>query len=159
MKILLIFSLFYFAILQCVYSQTLSFGEMKSLLTKDISQTEDFLIRKNLKFYNQNESDGCITYDFAYNQNIINENAKAFVFIKVCSSDKIIFQELANEKNIPIIKIDAINEGFKYIKTDNYENKIVHIFSDRLYYLLIMSRRAKEGFTTYEIAIGLLPAD
>ncbi len=156
MRIVIILLMTVFFNLSKSYGQILTFTEMKSLLTKDISQSEDFLIEKKYKFYNQEKRNGCSSYDFANNQNTYNEKASAFVTIQICTSGKTIYQSISNEKVIPKIKLDAVNQGLKYIKTDNFENKIVHYYKNKSYDLMIMSIKSDEGFTIYEIALEKL---
>lgn len=136
-----------------VKSQDISYYEMKKLLEKNISDSEDFLILKKYKFYNQEKKNNCDDYDFAFNKKTNNDNADGFMTISICDESKSVTQSTASQDLIPKIKLDAKKDGLIFIKTDNFEGMMINIYSNNKYKLMVLSKKNSSGFSSYEISL------
>ena len=137
-----------------ISAQDISFSDMKLLLNSNISESEDFLISKGYKFFNYEKRYDCQNYDFAYDKNLHSDKAYGFVTINICpSNETTIIQSTSNERLIPKIKSEAVNSGLKYLKSEPIEGKMIHYYGNNIYFLMVLSQKSDEGFTTYEIGL------
>ena len=140
------------------YSQKLSFGEMKNLLDKNLSDIEDELSKRSFLYINRDKEDNCDRYEFAFGKSEISNQAKSFVNIFFCSSsEKTITLVCKSSEHFPKIKEDSKKYGLKFIETDESNSDIlVHKFANTNYRMEIISAKRENGNTSYIVSLTKL---
>lgn len=142
------------------YSQVLSFYELKGLFTKNISDVQDFLLKKDFELFESKEDNGCSTYEFAYQISRNKNKSLAFIYHTECELHRNILQTYGspNKKDFLKLKSDAKANGLKYIESGITDGgAAMDIFKNNQFVLKTYTSRGDDGLFLYFAKLEEIP--
>ncbi len=134
------------------YTQSLSFFDLKYLLTHNVDDADTYITKKGYKFDSVEKFEFCDEMGWSYNRNTQNNKAISFVYKHCFDANKgFIYYQPEDRKDYDQIRDYCKSIGFNFTKTEITPHNSLNIMYENNEYKIEFGSGINEGRNVYKI--------